>query len=46
MLPDNKMDVVEWKKRYQEVLATVENVYLKAQNQAEKNQKGTFILKL
>lgn len=37
---DNKMDVAEWKKRYQEVLATVENVYIKTQSEAEKSQKG------
>ena len=34
------MDVAEWKKRYQEVLETVENVYLKSHSEAEKNQKG------
>ena len=34
------MDVAEWKKRYQDVLATVENVYIKTQSEAEKSQKG------
>jgi len=34
------MDVAEWKKRYQELLTTMENVYLKTQSEAEKNQQG------
>lgn len=34
------MDVAEWKKRYQEVLRTVESIYLKTQSEAENNQNS------
>ena len=37
---NNKMDVAEWKERYQEVLRTVENIHLKTQSEAEKNQNS------
>ena len=37
------MDVTEWKKRYQEILRTVENIYSNTQTEAENSQNSKEI---
>ena len=38
------MDVAEWKRRYEEILRTVENVYSNTQTEAENNQHSKKLI--